>query len=157
MYPVALGTYVSLTAHCADPALEGGAPAREAPWSADVPGAGLAREFAQFERWEPEVRALMEVRSRVIRVRARVCVWVRFSLMETAWAGAQAALRVPQVNGWAVHTSPALPSLVCGNVVLLGDAVRTLLPSLSARRLNTLNGPLSPFPNPLSRLPPHIT
>ena len=77
MYPVALGTYVSLTAHCADPALEGGAPAREAPWSADVPGAGLAREFSQFERWEPEVRALMEVRSRVVRVCAHARVRVR--------------------------------------------------------------------------------
>ncbi|KAH9940802.1 FAD/NAD(P)-binding domain-containing protein [Epithele typhae] len=56
VYPVAFGSYISLTAYRSNYELEG-SPPFEDPWTEDVAAADL---MADYETWEPEVRSLIQ-------------------------------------------------------------------------------------------------
>ena len=108
VYPMAFGTFVGFTAYHAKYELEGAQ--YDEPWIDMVPGTELG---AIFQNWEPEVEALVKVRARLM-----------LSSCQFVMRGSQGLQHVEQVNKWAIHVTPPLPSFVSGNVVLLGDAVR---------------------------------
>lgn len=109
VYPMARGTLVNFAAFRAKYDLEH--TTLEGPAVQHV----SRDEFAQdFDGWEPEAQALIEVR----RV-GRSLVLVSFELIH------KYLQCVPTASRWAVHTVLPLQSFVAesGQAVLLGDAV----------------------------------
>jgi salicylate hydroxylase len=105
VYPISQGNIINVTGFHTQERLE-----NTAFTGSLVKGINKAEFFGPYSHWEPEVQALLKVRT------SDVSRWP-FTMLKSLISQC-----VERLSQWAIHTSKPLNSVISGRVVLLGDA-----------------------------------